>query len=499
MQKKHISRSIPFLRTQFIGLGVLSIVLLISMLVNQLFWGSFIFDVGASLLIALSFGSIVFQGTRLVETLGKLSFTISACRRGELHHRITNTKGLGELGLVAWELNDLLDCIETYFKELDTSFSYVAKGDFHRSPLGVGLPGNMKRSIQAVDKSVGAMKANVSLINRNELSSKLHELNTENLIGNLREAQKDLMRVDDEVGRIGKQASENATSAENNLGSVEKIRHSIDTISDTIARVGSVVEALSNDSKQVNDSLVMIKGIAEQTNLLALNASIEAARAGEAGRGFAVVADEVKQLANRTKETAESVDQVMSTFSQQVIEVSRITDESRELSSNMRELVGGFEQQFNQLAQSSRVSALSVDGVGTVIYHSLIKLDHVIYKQNGYVALNSPSESDEYKAVQVDHTSCRMGNWYYGDAMNTNLAKTQAFRNLEQPHKQVHDSVHLALEKMNSDWETNVSLRNEIVDAMRSSEEGSVQVIHWVNQMTEECLTELQQKINSVA
>lgn len=496
MQKNHISRSIPFLRTQFISLSVLVAVLLMAMLINSFMWQSFIFNASAASFVALSFALMTYQGLRLVETLGRVAFTLSACSKGELHHRITNTKGLGELGLVAWELNDLLDRIEAYFKELDTSFAYVAKGDFHRSPLGVGLPGNMKRSIDAVEKSVQAMKANVSLINRNELASKLHELNTENLVINLREAQSDLMRVDKEVSRIGQQASENASSAEQSLGSVERIRQAIDTISDTIVKVGSVVDGLNRDSKKVTESLVTIKDIAEQTNLLALNASIEAARAGEAGRGFAVVADEVKQLANRTKETATSVDQVLSTFSQQVIEVTQITNESRKLSTDMKELVGGFEQQFNQLAHSSKVSALSVDGVGTVIYHSLIKLDHVIYKQNGYVALHSEHAEAERKAVSVDHTGCRMGKWYYGDALQAEFAKSSAFRNLEQPHKQVHSSVHAALHKMSGNWETTAELRNDIVESMRLAEQGSEQVIHWVNQLTDERIAQLQQQIN---
>ncbi len=498
MSKQHISRSIPFLKTQFVVLGIFVLGLLLAMLANHFLWQSFVFNFIASVFIAGSFVIMVFQGLRLVETLGRLAFTISACRKGELHHRITNTRGLGELGIVAWELNDLLDRIETYFKELDTSFSYVAKGDFHRSPLGTGLPGNMKRSIDSVKKSVQAMKANVTLINRNELSSKLHELNTENLVNNLREAQADLMRVDKEVGQLGQQASANASSAEHSLGAVEKIRHSIDIISTTIVKVGDVVDALSRDSQKVTTSLVTIKDIAEQTNLLALNASIEAARAGEAGRGFAVVADEVKQLANRTKETAESVDSVLSSFSQQVSEVASITEESRELSANMQDLVSGFEEQFTALAQSSRVSALNVDGVGTVIYHSLIKLDHVIYKQNGYVALHSRDDSQEYQAAKVGHTECRMGKWYYGEAKHSSFARGSAFKQLEKPHQLVHQSVHEALAKMAEDWETDVGLRNEIVAAMNRAEQGSEQVIHWVNQLTDERMDALESEIRDV-
>ena len=71
----------------------------------------------------------------------------------------------------------------------------------------------------------------------------------------------------------------------------------------------TAVEA-SRSVEQINELTANILDIASQTNLLALNASIEAARAGEAGKGFAVVADEIRQLADDSRETANSIQSI---------------------------------------------------------------------------------------------------------------------------------------------------------------------------------------------
>ena len=85
---------------------------------------------------------------------------------------------------------------------------------------------------------------------------------------------------------------------------------------DTIEKVTPIGEALkkameeSRSVEQIDGLTNDILGIANQTNLLALNASIEAARAGEAGRGFAVVADEIRELAERSKNTANHIQNI---------------------------------------------------------------------------------------------------------------------------------------------------------------------------------------------
>jgi methyl-accepting chemotaxis protein len=418
--------------------------------------------------------------------LEKVQAVLERTNIGELHHRITGTRGMGEVGKVAWELNETLDIFESYFKEVNTSFKQAAKGNHDRYVLADGLPGLMKKSAENINEALQHMNENEKSVIKNKLSAGLHSLNTSNLLDNLKANQSDLVNITEQMQKVESIATETGDNAEASLTTVDTISASLTDINNNIHSVSKVINDLINDSKKVTESLSMITGIADQTNLLALNASIEAARAGEHGRGFAVVADEVKNLSEHTKNAALEVSQTLKSFNQRVQRMHSEADSSANLSQEIMEQVSSFRHQFSGLSESAQTSVGYISYAKDKTFALLTKLEHIIYKQNAYIAIEDPEDCPNHHAIMVDNHNCRLGKWYDSGVGFENFRQTRAYAQLKNPHQDVHQSTQEAYEFSRQNWQEKTELMDQIFAGMRLTEDASVLVMKFIDAMVEE-------------
>ncbi len=93
--------------------------------------------------------------------------------------------------------------------------------------------------------------------------------------------------------------------------SVELTLQAISELKQKVTVLANQIRHLSEQTNQIGNISSLVSELANQTNMLALNAAVEAVRAGEHGKGFAVVAAEIRKLADQSKKSGESINNLV--------------------------------------------------------------------------------------------------------------------------------------------------------------------------------------------